>query len=88
LKALPFDRQYRLATGLQYELNSDVTLGAAYEYLDLGDADIDRTGGILRGDLKGKYKKNHIHCKFLIVLFDSEKKHETQPILSVLNIKP
>jgi long-chain fatty acid transport protein len=59
--ALPFDRQYRLATGLQYELNSDVTLGAAYEYLDLGDANIDRTGGILRGDLKGKYKKNHIH---------------------------
>jgi hypothetical protein len=28
---------------------------------DLGDADIDRTGGILRGDLQGKYKKNHIH---------------------------
>ena len=59
--ALPFDRQYRLAAGLQYEINSDVTLGAAYEYLDLGDANIDRTGGILRGDLKGKYKKNEIH---------------------------
>ena len=59
--ALPFDRQYRLAAGLQYELNPDVTLGAAYEYLNLGDARIDRTGGILRGDLKGKYKKNEIH---------------------------
>ena len=59
--ALPFDRQYRLGAGLQYEINPDVTLGAAYEYLDLGDADINRTGGILRGDLKGKYKKNEIH---------------------------
>jgi opacity protein-like surface antigen len=46
---------------LQYEINPDVTLGAAYEYLYLGDARIDRTGGILRGDLKGKYKKNEIH---------------------------
>ena len=59
--ALPFDRQYRLAAGLQYEINPDVTLGAAYEYLDLGDANIDRTSGLLRGDLKGKYKKNEIH---------------------------
>jgi long-chain fatty acid transport protein len=59
--ALPFDRQYRLAAGLQYELNQDVTLAAAYQYLDLGDANINRTGGILRGDLKGKYKKNEIH---------------------------
>ena len=69
--AMPFDRQYRLAAGLQYELNPDVTLGAAYQYLDLGDANINRTGGLLRGDLKGKYKKNEIHflgvnliCKF------------------------
>ena len=59
--ALPFDRQYRFATGLQYELNPAVTLGAAYQYLDLGDAKINRTGGILRGDLKGKYKTNEIH---------------------------
>lgn len=59
--ALPFDRQIRLGTGLQYELNPNVTLGAAYEYLDLGDANINKTGGILRGDLKGKYKKNEIH---------------------------
>jgi long-chain fatty acid transport protein len=59
--AMPFDRQYRLAAGLQYEINPDVTLGAAYEYLDLGDANINRKGGILRGDLKGKYKKNEIH---------------------------
>ena len=59
--AMPFDRQYRLAAGLQYDLNQDFTLGAAYEYLDLGDARINQTGGILRGDLKGEYEKNHIH---------------------------
>ncbi|MGD9181208.1 MAG: outer membrane protein transport protein [Desulfobacterales bacterium] len=59
--ALPLDRQIRVGAGVQYELNPDVTLGAAYEYLDLGDANIDRTGGILRGDLKGDYKKNQIH---------------------------
>jgi long-chain fatty acid transport protein len=59
--ALPFNRQYRLAAGLQYELNQDVSLGSAYQYLDLGDANINRTGGLLRGDLKGQYKKNEIH---------------------------
>jgi long-chain fatty acid transport protein len=59
--ALPLDRQIRVGAGVQYEFNQDVTLGAAYEYLDLGDANIDRTGGILRGDLKGDYKKNRIH---------------------------
>jgi long-chain fatty acid transport protein len=46
---------------LQFQLSSDVTLGKAYKYLDLGDGNIDRTGGLLRGELKGKYKKNHIH---------------------------
>jgi long-chain fatty acid transport protein len=67
--ALPLDRQIRLGAGMQYELNQDVTLGAAYEYLDLGDANIDRTGGILRGDLKGDYKKNRIHFISLNVVW-------------------
>lgn len=59
--ALPLDRQIRVGAGLQYELNQAITLGAAYEYLGLGDANINRTGGNLRGDLKGDYKKNRIH---------------------------
>jgi long-chain fatty acid transport protein len=59
--AMPLDRQIRVGAGVQYELNQDVTLGAAYEYLDLGDANIDQTGGNLRGDLKGDYQKNRIH---------------------------
>ncbi len=59
--ALPLDRQIRVGAGVQYEFNQDVTLGAAYEYLDLGDGNVDIIGGNLRGDLKGDYKKNRIH---------------------------
>jgi long-chain fatty acid transport protein len=53
---LPLDRQYRYALGLQYELNKDITLGAAYEYMDAGSAPVDQTGGALKGDLKGRFK--------------------------------
>ena len=60
--ALPLDRQVRVGAGVQYELSQNVTLGTAYEYLDLGDAGITLNGGNLRGDLKGEYDKNHIHC--------------------------
>jgi long-chain fatty acid transport protein len=59
--ALPLDRQTRFGAGVQYELDQNLTLGAAYEYLDLGDGNINQTGGNLRGNLKGDYEKNHIH---------------------------
>jgi len=58
---LPLDRQIRYATGLQYDWRENVTLGAAYEYLDGGAAKIDQQGGPLQGDLKGDYKSNEIH---------------------------
>jgi long-chain fatty acid transport protein len=58
---LPLDRQIRYATGLQYDWGENVTLGAAYEYLDAGDAKIDQQGGPLQGDVKGDYKSNEIH---------------------------
>jgi long-chain fatty acid transport protein len=67
--ALPLDRQIRVGVGVQYELNQDITLGAAYEYLDLGAANINQTGGNLRGDLKGDYKKNQIHLIGLNVVW-------------------
>lgn len=57
---LPLDRQIRVATGIQYEVDEDVTLGVAYEYLDAGKAKIDREGGPLTGPLKGEYNTNHI----------------------------
>ncbi|MGD8252465.1 MAG: outer membrane protein transport protein [Desulfobacterales bacterium] len=59
--ALPFDRQIRLATGIQYDWSEDVTIGCAYEYLDLGDADINQEGGPLKGPLKGDYSPNAAH---------------------------
>jgi len=59
--ALPLDRQIRFGTGVQYDWDDDITLGAAYELLDLGDGNINRSGGNLRGDLKGDYQENHIH---------------------------
>ncbi|MGD9306017.1 MAG: outer membrane protein transport protein [Desulfobacterales bacterium] len=58
---LPLDRQVRIGTGIQYDWNKDVTVGAAYEYLDAGDAEIDQEGGPLQGSLKGDYDTNAIH---------------------------
>ncbi|MBW1789152.1 MAG: transporter [Deltaproteobacteria bacterium] len=58
---LPIDRQIRYATGLQYDWNEDVTIGAAYTYLDNGDAEIDQNRGPLAGELEGDYKTNQIH---------------------------
>ncbi|MEJ2236393.1 MAG: outer membrane protein transport protein [Syntrophobacterales bacterium] len=58
---MPLDRQIRYASGLQYDWGENVTLGAAYEYLDAGKAKIDQEGGPLKGDLKGDYKTNEIH---------------------------
>jgi long-chain fatty acid transport protein len=58
---LPLDRQIRVGTGIQYDYNKDVTVGAAYEYLDAGEAEIDQEGGPLQGPLKGDYGTNAIH---------------------------
>ena len=58
---LPLDRQVRYAAGIQYDLNEDVTLGFAYEFVDLGDAEIDQDRGPLAGRVVGDYDPNHIH---------------------------
>jgi long-chain fatty acid transport protein len=58
---LPLDRQIRLETGMQYDWNEDLTLGAAYAYIDAGKAKIDQEGGLLQGEFKGDFKTNHIH---------------------------
>ena len=58
---LPMDRQIRIGTGMQYDWNEDVTVGVAYEYTDLGEAEIDQEGGPLQGPLKGEYDPNAIH---------------------------
>ena len=59
--ALPLDQQVRVGTGVQYALNDRATIGAAYEYLNLGEADIDRERGPLAGRIQGNYSTNEIH---------------------------
>lgn len=49
---LPVDRQIRLAAGAEYELNQTTTLGASLVYVDLGDAEINRSS------LRGEYDNN------------------------------
>jgi long-chain fatty acid transport protein len=58
---LALDHQIRLASGLQYNWNEDVTIGGAYQYIDLGDGGIDRNDGPLKGPLRGDYDPNAIH---------------------------
>jgi len=58
----PIDRQIRLGTGLQYDWSEDMTIGAAYTYIDTGDAEIDWEGRPLQGDIKGDFDPNHIHA--------------------------
>jgi long-chain fatty acid transport protein len=59
--AMPLDRQYRIGVGLQYALRHDLTLGAAYEYMDAGDAPVSQSGGLLRGDIQGDLDRADFH---------------------------
>ena len=58
----PIDRHIRLGTGLQYDWSEDMTIGAAYTFIDTGEAEIDWEGRPLQGDIKGDYDPNHIHA--------------------------
>lgn len=55
---LPFDRNFRYAAGVQYDWSKNLTLGLAYEFIDLGSASINKEG-FLRGNLVGDYGTNH-----------------------------
>jgi long-chain fatty acid transport protein len=57
---MPLDRQYRYATGIQYDINEDVTIGAAYTFLDTGDARIKQVS-TAKGDLDGEYETNYVN---------------------------
>jgi long-chain fatty acid transport protein len=59
--ALPVDRQFRYAAGVQYDWSKDVAIGAAYTLIDAGDCKIDKTNEALKGDLVGKYDPNIIN---------------------------
>lgn len=59
---LPLDEAYRYATGVQYDWTKDFSVGTAYTLIYAGDAKVNRTGGPLTGELKGKYDTNFIHA--------------------------
>ena len=59
---LPLGATYRYAAGVQYDWNKNFSIGTAYTLIDGGDAKINRSGGPLKGDLKGEYDTNFIHA--------------------------
>jgi long-chain fatty acid transport protein len=58
---LPIDRQLRYGTGLQYEVNRNVTAGAAWEFMDAGPGPFSNTRGPLAGTLQGHYSTNYLN---------------------------
>ena len=60
--ALPVDRQFRYAAGMQYEWSKDIALGFAYTLIDGGDCKINKKGSLYTGELEGKYDPNIIHA--------------------------
>ena len=55
---MPIDRQIRYNIGTQYEKSEKLTIGCAFEYADLGDAEINNSSPI--NGLKGSYKNNDV----------------------------
>jgi long-chain fatty acid transport protein len=55
------DEQFRIGTGVQYSFNDNITVGAAYEYMNAGDNDIDVQRGPLAGRLEGDYQSFDFH---------------------------
>jgi long-chain fatty acid transport protein len=58
---LPLDQQFRIGTGVQYSFNDNVSIGAAYQYMNGGDAALDVQRGPLTGRLEGDYKSFDVH---------------------------
>jgi long-chain fatty acid transport protein len=58
---LAIDRQLRYGTGIQYQVNRDVTAGFAAELLDAGPGPFSNTRGPLAGTLQGHYSTNYLN---------------------------
>ena len=61
IAVLAIDRQLRYGTGIQYEVNQDVTAGVAAELLDAGPGPFSNTRGPLAGTLQGHYSTNYLN---------------------------
>lgn len=56
-----FDRQWRYATGIQYALRENITIGLAYELADMGKATMNVQRGPLAGRISGQFPTNLIN---------------------------
>src|SRR3984957_2450250 len=61
IAVLPIDRQLRYGTGLQYDVNRNVTAGAAWEFLDAGPGPFSTNPKPLGGGLPGHYSTTHLN---------------------------
>lgn len=66
---LPVDRQLRYGTGLDYEVNHDLTAGLAWEAMDAGPGPFSNTRGPLAGTLQGHYSTNWLNFVALNVVW-------------------
>ena len=66
---LPVDRQLRYGTGIQYQINRDITAGVAEELLDAGPGPFSNRRGPLAGTLQGHYSTNYLNFVALHVIW-------------------
>ena len=67
--SLPIDRQLRYGTGIQYQINRDVTAGVAWELLDAGPAPYSARRGPLAGTLQGHFSSDYLNFVALHVIW-------------------
>jgi long-chain fatty acid transport protein len=67
--SMPIDRQLRYGTGIQYQINRDITAGAAWEFMDAGPAPYSARRGPLAGTLQGHFSTDYLNFLALNVIW-------------------
>ncbi len=66
---LPLDRQLRYGTGIQYQINRDITAGLAWELMDAGPAPFSARRGPLAGTLQGHLSSDYYNFLALNIIW-------------------
>ena len=69
LAVLPIDRQLRYGTGIQYQINHDVTAGFGWTAMDAGPGPFRADRGPLAGTLQGHFSTNWLNFVSLNVIW-------------------
>ncbi len=69
IAVLPLDRQLRYGTGLQYEVNHDLTAGFGWTLMDAGPGPFSADRGPLAGTLQGHFSSNYLNFVALNVIW-------------------